>query len=643
MESEVVLSEVGSQPVKPTLAFDHERLLLSLRDQLTEAALHRFDVARAVLMVVETLEQIGLEPLRVSLVVLSLHPSLAGVGFTWRQGSRDIARTERPWAFLNNPEHAGSPLDIVMTSRLRLRFRLEEGEGLEQFAIVREFAAQGATDYAAFPLFSPRPDVHVFTMLTARPGGWTEQELTLVAGVMPTLALLIEVFEAHRLTSRERIGLLMLAHTDTLTRLSNRHGVLMEGASRFGRGRPCLAIYIDLDGVKTVNDRMGHSFGDQIIQSAAVRITAVLPPEAVAGRMGGDEFLVFADERYCDLPELLRAQLAEIYSVNEVSFNVTASIGVAPYDDQRVEELARRADLAMLASKQAGKNLVTHYVRDTDAMHLRLERVAQLLPLALTHGEVRIAVQPIVSLATGALVHGECLARWTSPQMGVVNPDEFVPVAEQSGDIAVLDRHVLRMALRALQDLAGEGARAVPLCVNVSAKDSSLTSLDESIARELSLHGIAPSEIVIELTESVFINRFGSAVAQLKRLRDQGIAISLDDFGTGYSSLSYLQRLQFDIIKIDRSLISALPCERTRAIIESVITLGHALNARIVGEGVETVEQRDGLIALGCEYAQGYLFSRPLELDQWKALVRSGASLGIGGATKVTTGDHGDG
>ena len=612
-------------------ALDPERAFWQLRDQLTEAALHRFDVARAVLLVTDTLEQIGLEPLRVSLAVLSLHPSLAGVGFTWRQGSRDVARTERPWTFLDTPEHRGSPLDVVMTSRRPLRLRLGQGEGLERFAIVREFAAQGATDYAAFPLFSPRADVHVFTMLTARPGGWTDEELALVDGVMPTLALLIEVFEAHRLTSRERVDLLLLAHTDRLTRLSNRHGVLLEGASRFGPGRPCVAIYIDLDGVKSVNDRMGHLFGDQIIQGAADRITAVLPPGAIAGRMGGDEFLVFADERHHDLPEKLRARLAETYSVNEVSFSVTASIGVAPYDDQRVEELARRADLAMLGSKQAGKNHVTHYVRDTDARHERRERVAQLLPLALARAEVRIAIQPIVSLATGALVHGECLARWTSPELGAVNPAEFVAVAEQSGDIALLDRHVLRSALRALQDLAGEGARAVPLSVNVSAKDSSLTSLDEDIARELALHGSAPSEIVIELTESVFINRFGSAVAQLKRLRDQGIAISLDDFGTGYSSLSYLQRLQFDTIKIDRSLISALPGERTRAIIESIITLGRALDAHIVGEGVETVEQRDCLRALGCEYAQGYLFSRPLELDQWRALVRSGGVIEVDG------------
>ena len=599
-----------------------------LRDQLTEAALHRFDVALAVQMTVDALRRVGLDPWRVSLAVLSLHPSLAGVGFTWRHDSPEVTRTERPWGFLQAPEHQASPLQRVMSSRLTLRCRLVLGEGADEFALLRQFAAQGATDYAAFPLFSPRPDVHVFSICTARPGGWTADEIALVEGVLPTLALVIEVFEAHRLTSRERIDLLLLAHTDRLTRLLNRHGVLLEGTNRFGTGRRCVAIYLDLDGLKGVNDRMGHLFGDEIIRTAAERIAAALPPDAVAGRMGGDEFLVFADEEHAHLAEALRASLSEPYLVRGVNFNITASVGVADDEGVTVDELARRADLAMLISKQSGKNRVTCYVQGTDVQHARRERIGQVLPLALARSELRIAVQPIVVLATGALVHGECLARWTSPELGVVTPDEFIPLAEQSGDIALLDRLVLRRALATLVELAAEGARPVPLSVNVSAKDSSLSSVDDSIARELSLHGVAPDQIVVELTESVFINRFGFALSQLKRLRDLGISISLDDFGTGYSSLSYLQRLPFDYIKIDRSLIAVLPSERTRAIIESIIGLGRALNARVIAEGVETAEQRDCLLELGCEFAQGFLFSRPLELESWKALVRGSAPGG---------------
>jgi predicted signal transduction protein with EAL and GGDEF domain len=375
--------------------------------------------------------------------------------------------------------------------------------------------------------------------------------------------------------------------------------------------------------VKSVNDRMGHHFGDLVIQQAANRISDALPPGAVAGRMGGDEFLVLADARYESLAEDLRSALSGDYDLNDVRFTVTASVGVARYDDISVEELSRRADLAMLSSKAAGKNRVTVYVPNTDARHQRSEQIARLLPLALKNGEFRTVVQPIVSLETGRLLHGECLARWSSPELGDIGPDEFVPVAEQSGDIALLDRRILNAALDVLTTLDAERARPVRLAVNVSAKDASLTNLDQDIARALSTHGIAPDRLIVELTESVFINRSSSAHDQLARLRAHGVALSLDDFGTGYSSLSYLQRVDFDFIKLDRSIIAALPSPRTEAIIASVVALARSLDAHLIAEGVETTGQRDRLIQLGCTLGQGFLFARPLEVDAWKALVRA--------------------
>ncbi len=602
--------------------------LWHLRDRLTEAALHRFDIGLAVKMFAETAEAIGIAPRRVSVAVLSLHPSLAGVRITWRKGGERIERIEHPWGFLQTPEHKSSPLQVVMTTKQILRKKLSAGEG-QEFPVLRDFTSQGATDYVAFPLFSPRPDIHVFSMWTDREGGWTDREVELLGTVMPTMSLLIEVFEAHRLTTRERVDLMLLAHTDRLTGLYNRHGILLEAENRFGSGRPCRTIYIDLDGVKGINDRLGHHFGDITIQSAAQRISACLPDGAIAGRMGGDEFVVFADLNHVDLAEQLRSTLSRGYEVHEVRFAVTASLGVATYDDVPIEELLRRADLAMLESKRSGKNTVTLYEASSDHRHERNERVSRLIPLALQRGEFYLEVQPIVSLRDGSIIEGECLARWRSLELGNVSPGEFIPAAEQTGDIRLVDRFIMKSALAVMRRLADRGVRPVPLGINLSAKESSLEHLDAEIVEQLEAHRLPPSQLVVELTESEFIYSFDKASHRLKHLRDAGISISLDDFGTGYSSLSYLQRLDFDCIKLDRSLVGALPSERAAAIIESVIWLGRSLGARVVAEGVETEAQRDTLRNMGCECAQGYLFSRPMSVDRWEALLRSGLRFDI--------------
>lgn len=594
-----------------------------LQTRLVEAALHRFDVAVAVKMIVETLEFIGMQPLRMNLAVLSLHPSLAGVGFSWKRGARDIQRLERPWGFLEAPEHKGSPLQAVMNSRAHLRQRLYLGEGLKDFAILRDFAAQGATDYVAFPLFSPRPDIHVFTLCTDRPNGWSDEELILLESVMPILSLLIEVFEAHRLTSRERVDLLLLAHTDHLTKLLNRHGMFLKADNCFGPGRLCMAIYIDLDGVKAINDRLGHHFGDVMIQTAAQRILACLPPGAVAGRMGGDEFLVFTDMGQEKLPEKLRQSLSEVYKINSTSCYATASIGVALYDNVRMEELCRRSDLAMLESKKAGKNRVTYYSLVTDKRQERSAEIGRLLLKALQSGEFRFVIQPILSLKTGEIIHGECLARWDSPELGTVTPEDFVPIAEHSGDIALLERVMIDSVTQILAKQCSKEGKPVPLCINVSAKDIAMDSLAKNISEALSRHQLPANLLVIELTESVFINRYETAAAHFKQLRDLGLSLSLDDFGTGYSSLSYLQHFEFKYIKIDRSMVSALPSHRAKAIIKSILDLGRSLGTTIVAEGVETQLQKDLLSELGCEYAQGFLFARPMEVEAWEQWVHN--------------------
>jgi diguanylate cyclase (GGDEF)-like protein len=590
--------------------------LSALRDQLIVEAAQRFDMASVVARIAEALTAAGLAPTRVSLAVLSVHPSLAGVGFTWSRGEPEVSRVERPYGFLDDPEHRASPLHAVMTRRAPLRLRLCQHDGADAFPVASAFRERGGTDYAAFPLPSARDEVHVLSLLTDRPGGWEDAELAHLDIVLPTLALLLEVSEAQRLNARERAGLVALIQSDLLTGMLNRHGVMLEADNHFGPGRPSIATAVDIDSLKGVNDRLGHRYGDAVIRDAAARIRAALPEGAVAGRIEGDEFLVFADASHVALPEALRSALAAPYEVDGVRLSVTASVGTA-IGTFNAEELARRADLAMLLAKRQGRNRVVPFTPEADARRMRAERIAQLLPHALATGELRIVIQPIVALDSRRLVAGECLARWTSPELGVVGPEEFIPIAEQSGDIAILDRYVLRAALRVLSELARRGLAPISLSVNVSARDAAMTELDAEIVGELQQYGVSPSLLTVELTESVFVGSGATAPRQLSRLREHGISIAMDDFGTGYSSLSYLQRMEIDCIKVDRSMVMALPSPRASAIVRSVVDLGRALHARVVAEGVETAVQSDALRSLGCELGQGYLFAPPVEVPAW--------------------------
>jgi EAL domain-containing protein (putative c-di-GMP-specific phosphodiesterase class I) len=242
-----------------------------------------------------------------------------------------------------------------------------------------------------------------------------------------------------------------------------------------------------------------------------------------------------------------------------------------------------------------------------------VRRINQLLPGAEADGELRLVVQPIVSLADGRIVRGECLLRWRSRELGEVSPAEFIPIAEQSGIIRDIGRYVFRSATTLAGTLAREHL-ALPLAVNLSAREVILPTLAEDVKAELDRSGVDPSLLTVELTETAVIGRFDLAQRQLEAVRALGVRVALDDFGTGYSALAAVHRLSVDCIKIDHSLVRDLPEPRATAVARAIVRLAESLDCVVVAEGVETAVQAAALVALGCELAQGFYFARPLEI-----------------------------
>jgi diguanylate cyclase (GGDEF)-like protein len=455
-------------------------------------------------------------------------------------------------------------------------------------------------------------------------------ELRLVAGLDGSMRVLASLYDVttHR---RERAELLKLAHTDTLSGLANRHGALLEGARREASSAPYDVLYIDLDGLKQLNDSLGHRFGDLAIEAAARRIAALVPSDGFAGRMGGDEFVVVVASGGEDLAERLRAALSMSYELEGVRVVLTASIGVVLAEVGRgmpFEARVRKADQAMFEAKRDGRNrTVLSRVAMIDA-ETRARRIHDLLPEAASGKGLSIVVQPIVDLETGRIARGEALIRWRHEELGPISPAEFIPLAEQSGIVRELGRFVLSETSRLIAAMHREG-RHVPLSVNLSAREVTLPTLAEDVAAELVRFAIPPHMLSVELTESAMIGRFDLAAAQLAKVRALGVGLALDDFGTGYSALSIVHRLEVDTIKLDRSLVSDLPEARAIAVARAVILLAESLGASVVAEGIENLTQADVLRALGCRYGQGYHFARPLAAADFLALVQLGDPLPV--------------
>jgi len=422
------------------------------------------------------------------------------------------------------------------------------------------------------------------------------------------------------------------ANHDPLTGLPNRRALIAHIRDAIATKQHAALLYMDLDGFKDANDIYGHAAGDGLLHDAARRIEAAAPGALVA-RAGGDEFAVL----FVDAPDSTDADAAadrildafrQPFPIGAYSVKVGVSLGSARHDADSPDgedELMRRADVAMYAAKADGKNCCRNYHPRMDHGHdLRLRMEADLRS-SLEAGDIRILFQPIVDAATGALVSVEALSRWTHPVHGDVPPDIFIPLAEMSGLISAIGRHVLTRACIETRDLD------LSVAVNLSPAQFWDRNLAQDVREVLAETGFPADRLELEITESYLLRRPDAAAAVIDDLRRLGIRIALDDFGTGFASIGYLRQLSFDRLKIDREFIHPLSTDPKAAeLVSAIVALARALRLEITAEGVETEAQADIARLTGCTRLQGWLFGQPmttaqlrdvcLEAREWKPM-----------------------
>jgi diguanylate cyclase (GGDEF)-like protein/PAS domain S-box-containing protein len=424
-----------------------------------------------------------------------------------------------------------------------------------------------------------------------------------------------------------------LAHHDALTRLPNRATLidrlqfLLASAQR--QEKIIGVLFIDLDNFKTINDSLGHFAGDELLKRVAQRLQANLLASDLVGRLGGDEFVVVLNEiavpeDIAPAAEKISEALIEPFSVEGQVFSVSVSIGISvfPKDGDTADKLIRNADAAMYLAKERGRSNFQFF---TPSLHKSAHEALSMesgIRLAIKQHEFVLHYQPEVLSKTGVITSVEALIRWQHPEMGLLAPDKFIPIAEHRGLIVPIGRWVLGEAIRQARVWLEDGMR-IPVAVNISAVQFKQKDLVEDIAAKLKEHGLPGELLELELTESLFLEDVSAMTKTLTRLKDLGVTLAVDDFGTGYSSLAYLKRYPIDKVKIDRSFIRDIPSDQDdMAITTAIINLAETLNLRVVAEGVETSEQVAFLEHHHCDYIQGFLVSRPLPVDQMSAWLK---------------------
>lgn len=387
-------------------------------------------------------------------------------------------------------------------------------------------------------------------------------------------------------------------------------------------------LFIDLDDFKPVNDTLGHDLGDLVLMEVACRLKKDLRATDTVARLGGDEFVVVlpdvpGEQEALRKAELLLLSLANPYQVDHHELYLTASIGIALSNERTVnpKELIRHADMAMYRAKQKGHNNCQFFTRDIT--HILSDRIAMRgeLQEALATEQLQLHYQPLLD-RDRRLVSVEALLRWQHPQRGYISPATFIPLAESTGQIIPMSEWVLERACRDMRVLGDEGFGNVTVAVNLSPLQFHRASFLAHLDRTLEQAGLAATQLEVELTERIFVDDAAAATSLLGQLREMGVGVSIDDFGTGFSSLAYLRALPINKVKIDRTFVDAVASQaHDAAIVRGIVSMAHHMDHQVVAEGVETDEQWQCLLDLGCDIFQGYLFARPMPLDQLRAFI----------------------
>jgi diguanylate cyclase (GGDEF)-like protein len=420
-----------------------------------------------------------------------------------------------------------------------------------------------------------------------------------------------------------------LANVDVLSGLPNRGRVrqlLGEALRSATTGNvPCAIMFLDLDGFKPVNDTFGHPKGDAVLRAVAKRLVDEVAVDGHVGRMGGDEFAIVVTDAQSrrkveKLADRIIAAIKEPYVIDQTEISIGVSIGCAfgPIDGATVDDLILKADLALYQAKDAGRGCARYFSSELQSVQDDRIRLESDLRQAVAANQFHLAFQPLVNAKTQKLVGFEALIRWNHPQRGLVPPNVFIPVAEESGLMPVIGEWVIDEACRA----AATWPEPITVALNISPKQIILPALPNTVSEALARYKLPGNRIELEVTEGVFLGDNGATLDTLKRLRALGVGIALDDFGTGYSSIGYLNKAVFHKLKIDGSFVrEAGTRPENVAIIQSIVQLAKSFRMSITAEGVETAEDFERMRDLGCDTIQGYLFGRPLSYERANEMV----------------------
>jgi diguanylate cyclase (GGDEF)-like protein len=425
------------------------------------------------------------------------------------------------------------------------------------------------------------------------------------------------------------------AYHDSLTGLPNRTMFLkrlkrMLDRAQRGDASPFALLIFDIDRFRAVNDTYGHSVGDQLLVEFARTLKKSLRPEDVIARLGGDEFAIILDNlrdanEAIIAADRLKEAFADHYNIEGNELFVTACVGIAhsQYQCENPEDLFRHAEAALIRAKDQGRDGCEFFDSEMLGRIVALSRVEKGLNTAIQSNEFMIYYQPIISLMSYQIIGFEALLRWQHPKQGLIMPNDFIPIAEETGQIIQVDNWVLAEAAKQICSWQSEFPSSNPLSisVNISGRRFLQRDLADYIKGVLAETGANPECLKLEITESAVIENIENATETLMKIKDLGVQVSLDDFGKGYSSLNYLQQFPVDTLKIDHSFISTMNTPKNLQIVHSVMNLANSLGLKVVAEGVETGEQIIQLTGMNCQYVQGFLFSRPLPLLAATALL----------------------
>jgi diguanylate cyclase (GGDEF)-like protein/PAS domain S-box-containing protein len=467
---------------------------------------------------------------------------------------------------------------------------------------------------------------------------WIRDEMTVVRGhAGQSDPLFFGVFLDVTDRKRMEAELERLALYDSLTGLPNRalfNDRLTQAIERRGGAQATAVYFLDVDRFKRINDSLGHAAGDDVLREVAARVQRMLRPEDTVARFGGDEFTVLCEAvggvlEAVGVADRLQREIAQPLRAGGAELRLSASIGIAlaePGEQAECSRLVEDADAAMYRAKERGgarTELFDVAMRERAVTALSIE---QELQHGLERGELRLFYQPLVSLTSGEIVGAEALIRWEHPERGLLAPDSFLPVAEESGLIVEVGAWAVGEACRRLRDWDRRNGGPSPfgLAVNLSARELTHPDVVSTVLNAVRRSALDPSRLTIEVTEHTAMADRDSGFRALRELSAAGVRIAIDDFGTGYSSLDHLREMPADILKIDRSFVAGMAANSPdSALVAAAIAMGRALEMEVIAEGIETSEQVADLRELGCPLGQGYLFARPLPPEEIDSLLGS--------------------